>query len=179
MLYRVFIQAMICTTLSLILLAPAELMGQSSSYFNVLSLPPASVGTCVAARSNVTTSDVLSRESHLVITGPTLGRRREIAARENLNTGAISLMDVTYRATGVRTSVGDDVVAIIDSTGRIRGSRQKINVQVLSARRILDTLDLRALREHTVRGSSAKPLDTEQRHEVQHLVDWLRKRCPD
>jgi hypothetical protein len=177
MLHRL-VQAMIWSTGCSGLLPPSHLVAQDSTYFEVLSVPPASLGTCVSPRPQDSASDVVARGGHLVITSIAPNRRREIAFLNAVKGDATSFMDIAYRSTGLLYSNGDNVVAIIDSAGRVRGFRQHMIVQLSdSGSGRLDTLELRAMRE--LRQSSAKPLDARAQRKVQHLVDWLRKRCPN
>jgi len=163
------------------LLPPTHLVAQDSWYFEVLSVPPHSVGTCVSERPKDSDSNAVARGGHLVITSTAPNHRREIAFLDNLKGDATSFMDMTFRSTGLLSSDGDNVVAIIDSAGRVRGFRQHMIVQAPDSggRERLDTLEPRAMRGHGVRQSSAEPLDARAQRKAQHLVDWLRKRCPN
>jgi hypothetical protein len=180
MLNRAIVQAMIWSTGFSGLLPPAHLVAQDSSYFEVLSVPPASVGTCVSPRPHDSASGVVARGGHLVIKSTAPNRRREIGFLNDVKGDATTLMDVVFRSTGLLSSSGDNVVAIIDSAGRVRGFRQHTTVQLPdSGSEKLDTLELRAMKEHSLRQSSAEPLDARAQRKVQHLLNWLRKRCPN
>jgi hypothetical protein len=162
------------------LLTPSHLVAQDSTYFEVLSIPPRSVGTCVSPRAQDSASNVVPRGAHLVITSVALNRRREIALLDDIKGHATSFMDIVYRSTDSLSSNGDHVVAIIDSARRVRGFRQHMAVQMSdSGVATLDTAGLRAMREHGVRHSSTEPLDARAQRKVQHLVDWVSKRCPN
>ena len=174
------VQAMVWSMTFAWLLTPSHLVAQDSKYFEILSIPPRSVGTCVSPPAQDSASNVVARGAHLVITGVAPNRRREIAFLNAAKGDATSLMDIVHRSTGSLSGNGDYVVANIDSAGRVRGFRQHITVQMSdSGVGTPDTAGLRAMREHAVRQSSAEPLDARAQRKVQHLVDWVRKRCPN
>ena len=103
-----------------------------------------------------------------------------MAFRNDMITGATSFMDMTVNATGLLSSSGENVVAIIDSAERVSGYRQRTTIQMRDrGRRSLDTLEVRVMKGQTVRQSPDEPLDASAQREVQDLVDWLRKRCPN
>ena len=179
MLIRLILQVMIWSMGLSLLLMPSQLVAQDPTYFQILSVPPRSVGTCVSAGPQDSSSDVVARGAHLVITSTGPNRRREIAFLNAGKSDAISFMDIVFRSTGLLSTSGDNVVAIIDSAGKVRGFRQHSTVQLSdSGLARFDTAGLRAMREHAIRKSSGEPLNPTAQRKVRHLVDWVRKRCP-
>lgn len=179
MLRRLIFQAMPWSMGLLRMFLPSNVVAQEPTYFQVLSVPPRSVGTCMSARGQDSSADGVAREAHLVVTSIAPNRRREIGVVNDVKRDGIRFMDVVLRSNGLLSSSGDYVVAIIDASGRVRGFRQHRVVQMSdSSVAGLDTAGLRAMGEHTGRKSSAEPLNTTAQRKVRQLADWVRKRCP-
>jgi hypothetical protein len=179
MVLRLAVAATVWPMVSFGLVVPTRLVAQDATYFQALSIPPRSVGTCLSAGPHGNSSHVVATEARLVMTSVAPNRRREILVVSDVRGRAIRFADMVVASTGLLSSTGDNVVAVIDAAGQARGFRLRGTVQMPdSAAARLDTASIRAMREHAVRQSSREPLDATAQHEVQKLVDWMRTRCP-
>jgi hypothetical protein len=179
MLLRLTFAAMVGPMVSFGLAMPTRLVAQDATYFQALSIPPGSVGTCLSARPQGNSSDVVATEARLVMTSVAPSRRREILVVRDVRQRTIRFADIVVGSTGLLSSTGDNVVAIIDAAGQARGFRLHGTVQMSDSAAVRrDTASFRAMREHAVRQSSREPLDATAQREVQKLVEWMRTRCP-
>jgi hypothetical protein len=179
MLTRLTIAPMLSPILFFGLLMPACLVAQDAAYFQALSVPPRSVGTCVPAAPQRNLPDSVTTEPRLVITSVAPAIRREILVIRNVKSHVVVFSEIVSRSTDSGSGTGDYVVAIIDAAGRVRGARLRTAMRMSnSAVSRPDTASIRAMTEHAARQSSREPLDAKTQRKVQKLVDWMRTRCP-
>jgi hypothetical protein len=178
MLLRLIVAAMVWPMVFFGLVVPMRLVAQDATYFQALSIPPRSVGTCLSAGPQRNSSDVVVTEARLVMTSVAPNRRREILVVSDVRGRSIRFADIVVGSTGLLSSAGDNVVANIDAAGQARGFRMHGTVRMSDSGVVqLDTASLHAMRERAVRQSSREPLNATAQREVQKLVDWMRTRC--
>lgn len=154
---------------------------QAQAYFAPLSTPPASVGTCRPVDTQrMARRDTTHVVAHrLVIMSAPPGRSREIlvVARP----GRLAYSDMTHTMTSVTSSTGGDVVAVIDSLGRVHGYHiRSTSVLPASAARLPTNVnaELQNIRDSTRTTTSHVPLTAAEQARVRAMTTWMQKRCP-
>jgi hypothetical protein len=162
---------------------PHRLAAQDLTYFHALAIPPRSVGTCIPGTPRKSGDSRLTKYQ-LVMTSRTPNRRREISVSVDTAGRAAVYSDLGFASTSLLSTAGDDIVATINVSGRVRGWRTRSTTVMSDSGRLrldkarLDTARLRTMKENAVTTSSREPLDAESQRRVLEMVEWLRKRCP-
>jgi hypothetical protein len=160
-------------------LSSSPIAAQGPARLHALAVPPSSVGTCMSTRPQRKAGDKVLAEHKLVMTTRAPNGRREITVFVDTAGRAFRYSETTNVATGILSSVGQAVIAEIDSAGHVHGFR--IHTSVRAADTIsspLDTATLRKMRQRAVVKSSHEPLDAADQRKVKELVALLRTRCP-
>jgi len=158
---------------------PTLLRAQAPSYFRVLTVPPRSVGTCLAPDEQTTHSAGLRPTPRLVITRRYPDARREMSLMRDSAGVVIGFHDMVQMSTGLGAGVGEAVVATVRRDGRIAGFVLRSEMQMaVSARQGFDSASLRRMRDNARHTSTREALDATGQSEVRVLTAWLAKRCP-
>lgn len=160
--------------------APGVLSAQS--YFTPLVTPPASAGTCMPVRPvHPTRGDTaLVSGRHLVMKSAPPGDTRDVIVYAQ-HGRPVFYNDMTSVMTRPGTSVGGNVLAVIDSVGNVRGWRHHDTIaypdSVITMRP--DTASLRRLlASHAqVKGATRAPLTAAEQVRVREMAGWLLRRC--
>jgi hypothetical protein len=155
------------------------LQAQTERWLEPLATPPRAAGTCVSvAPSSVPGTTVRHR---LVMVSVTPGRRREMTVSLDAAGRPRGYNEMSFAPTGVASTNGESVFAMIDMQGTARGSRTHIATKItdsMPARR--DTAALRRWigeKRHSVSNTTTEPLDGPTQRTVVELAKWLASRC--
>jgi hypothetical protein len=160
-----------------VLLRP--LSAQDAANFRVLSIPPATAGTCSAVdRSGPKASRITGTQ--LVMRSRVPGQSRDISLTNGSVRGDFMYMELTHSSTSRFTSEGDAITATIDRSGAVRGTRAHMTTVMTdsAAAKSREPSKRLAVPRHTKTSSVRDPLDSADQRKVLELVQWLKKRCP-
>jgi imidazole glycerol phosphate synthase subunit HisF len=117
--------------------------------------------------------------SKLVMVSVPPGARREVTVSVDGSGRAVGYNDLVFTSTSLRSGKGDNVVAMIDREGRVRGWHLRTNTQLPDSIPLgASASDQRSMRAHMVTTSSRDTLSAEAQRKVLELAAWLRRRCP-
>jgi hypothetical protein len=117
-------------------------------------------------------------KAHLIMTSMRPTRRREILVYGDSLGHTVGLSEFGFASSGLLSATGDQVIANIDATGRVRGFHDRDVIQMSDSGIVgFDTAALRRMREHAVHRSSREALDGTAQLKVRKLMDWMRSRC--
>ncbi len=160
-------------------LAPHRLLAQGAMHFQALAIPPSSVGTCASRRVPGNAGTPPIAEHRLVIASRAPSRRREIIVSVDTARHTIRYAEMGNVSTGLLSSDGDAVVAIVDSANAVHGFRIHNTVRTSDpAVGRSDTAARPSSKERAQVQSSHEPLDAREQRRVKELVALVRKRCP-
>lgn len=160
------------------LASPVGLAAQGETYFQVLALPPASVGTCVAPTPARTARHFVVERAHLIMTAVRPTRRREIIVSADSLGRTVGLSEFEMVSTGMLSMTGDQVIADIDAAGRVRGVHDRTITEMSDSGIVrFDTAALRRMSERAVHRSTHDQLDGTAQLKAIKLADWMRRRC--
>jgi hypothetical protein len=165
----------ILSPLCLMVVAASCGSAQSSDYFNALTVPPASVGTCFTGKSvNGVPGDV-----SLIMKAINPDRQREIIVRRDKSGRIVQYAEIGFRAVELLEGISDDVVGIFDPQGNVVGYRSRRSTRMQMPSGGMDSVSLRRMRETSVSHGSREALDRASANQVARLARWVLKRCSD
>lgn len=158
---------------------PTVLIAQGETHFQLLTVPPQGVGTCLAIDVPATPRAGRLTGQQFVVKARDPDREREISVYQDFAGRAVRFAELGIISTGSRSADAFGVVGSIDTTGQVRGVRTQHSIQMASDGGFdgIDRAAMRALRESATTRASNKPLDTPAQQQVQELVRWMRTRC--
>jgi hypothetical protein len=181
MLQRVTRRSVITALLGicLVTLLTPVMRAQAPAYFQTMSIPPGSVGTCIPPVSRTNRAARLQPTPRLVMTSRTPSARREMTLMRDTTGAIVGFNEMVHVSTGRLASVGETVVATLRPDGRTNGYLLRTQVTMSEpATPAFDSASLRRMRETAKRTSSQMRLDTQSENNVRALATWLSKRCP-
>ena len=171
--------AVLPALLFLLSVAPHRLLAQGAMHFQALAIPPSSVGTCASRRVPGNAGNPPIAEHRLVITSRAPSRRREIIVSVDTARHTIRYAEMGNISTGLLSSYGEGVVAIIDTANAVHGFLIHNTVRTSdTAVGRADTTARAKSKERAQVQSSHDPLDAAAQRRVKVLAALVRKRCP-
>ena len=163
----------------LTLFTPVMLRAQAPAYFQALTIPPGTVGTCIPPILRTNRTDGLRPTPRLVMTSRTPNARREISLVRDTTGAVVGFNEMVHVSTGRLASAGETVIATLRPDGRISGYRLRTQITMAEpAMAAFDSVSLRHMRETAKPTSSRTKLDTQSENKVRVLATWLGRRCP-
>jgi hypothetical protein len=152
-----------------------------AAYLRTLTIPPATVGTCLPPRAprGVAAATARAFGRRLVMKTRNPGGQREIMLNVDSSGRPTGLSDRASAMNGTSRSVGDFVIAAFDSTGAVHGRRVRHELtlppDVIASR---DPALLRARMQDATTQQATQPLDDAAQRDARALAAWMRDRCP-
>jgi hypothetical protein len=163
---------------------PHGVEAQAPAHLRTLTIPPATVGTCMPASvarnaaGSAAAGTARSPGRRLLMKTRNPGGERDVTLQVDMRGRPTGLSDRTFVMTGTSGSVTDAVVATFDSTGGIRGLRthQELKLPADVATRP-DPAARRARMQEATTQQTTQPLDASTERQVRALAAWMRDRC--
>jgi hypothetical protein len=149
------------------------------AHFNVLTIPPANVGTCLPPLITAPAGEKFRQGNRLVIRTAEPFQSREIYTfidREGQHTG---LSDRSNVSLAVVRNQGVSITAIVAPGGVISGLRMETSLSVPdSVLRASDPATIQKIGDGSTGTSTNRALDTAEQSGVRRMIDFIRQRCP-
>ena len=156
----------------------AQAVAAQEAHFEVLTIPPADVGTCLPPQITVPPTERIRPGNRLVIRHPAPFMSRDISTYVDSAGRHTGLSD---RSSVIVNTVRSQGVSITASVGRnvVMGFRIETIVTVPdSLVHARDVAAIQKIMDSATGTSSRRELNAAEQDRVRSLVEFIRKRCP-
>jgi hypothetical protein len=161
------------------IIVSAQAVEAQEAHFEVLTIPPADVGTCLPAQVTVSPTERSRPGNRLVIRHPAPFMSRDISTFVDSAGRHTGLSDRSSVIVNTMRNQGASIVASVGRNDVVRGFRIETIVTVPdSLVRARDVAAIQKIMDSATGTSSRRELNAAEQDRVRSMIEFMRRRCP-